>query len=158
MQIAIVCERTRRKQSGNQEKGISDGKHSYASHYIFFLSSEQVRRPDQEEDWLYPLLFTHLTRAKRSVEIITPYLVPNQGLIAALSTTARQGARVKILLPRHSDHPLVAAAGRSYYSELIESGDVVPHVSKVFPLAETLEALDLNEAGHTRGKIAIQVR
>ena len=43
-------------------------------------------------------------------------------------------------------------------AELIEAGQVVPHVSKVFPLSETIEALELNEAGHTRGKIAIEVR
>ena len=40
----------------------------------------------------------------------------------------------------------------------IELGEVVPHVSKSFPLSETAAAMDLNEKGHTRGKIAIKVR
>ncbi len=78
--------------------------------------------PDQEEDRLYPLLFAQLTRAERSIDIFTPYLVLNQGLIAALAVAARQGVRVRVLLPQRSNHPLVAAAGRSYYEELLESG------------------------------------
>jgi cardiolipin synthase len=78
--------------------------------------------PDIQEDLLYPLLFAHIGRATRSIEIITPYLVPNQGLIAALSVAARQGVRVRILLPKYSNHPMVAAAGRSHYQDLLEGG------------------------------------
>ncbi len=43
-------------------------------------------------------------------------------------------------------------------AELMKDGRVIPHVSKVFPLSETVKALELNEQGHTRGKLAIKVR
>lgn len=43
-------------------------------------------------------------------------------------------------------------------AELLEDGRVVPHVSKVFPLSETAKAMELNEQGHTQGKLAIKVR
>jgi NADPH:quinone reductase-like Zn-dependent oxidoreductase len=46
----------------------------------------------------------------------------------------------------------------SLIAEQIKRGAIVPHVSRVFPLSETAAAMDLNEKGHTRGKIVVQVR
>jgi NADPH:quinone reductase-like Zn-dependent oxidoreductase len=40
----------------------------------------------------------------------------------------------------------------------IQSGQIVPSVDKVFPLANTLDAIRYFEAGSTRGKIAIQIK
>jgi cardiolipin synthase len=56
------------------------------------------------------------------VDILTPYLVPDHSLVAALSVAARQGAEVRVLVPGRSNHPLVTAAGRSYYEELLDEG------------------------------------
>jgi cardiolipin synthase len=78
--------------------------------------------PDLEQESLHPLLFAQLSRATRSIDLLTPYLVPNQALLAALSVAARQGVRVRVALPQRSNHPMVAAAGRSYYEELMEGG------------------------------------
>ncbi|MBI5017440.1 MAG: cardiolipin synthase [Deltaproteobacteria bacterium] len=76
--------------------------------------------PSQAEEKLFPLLFAQLAAAREQVDILTPYLVPDHSLIAALSVAARQGARVRVLVPGRSNHPLVAAAGRSYYEELLD--------------------------------------
>lgn len=78
--------------------------------------------PDLTEDRLFPLLFAHLAAAETSIDISTPYLVPNQALVASLSVAARKGARVRLILPKRSNHPMVEAAGRSYYEELLEGG------------------------------------
>ncbi len=43
-------------------------------------------------------------------------------------------------------------------AELMASGKVKTHVSATFPLSETAAAMDLNEKGHTRGKIVITVQ
>lgn len=40
---------------------------------------------------------------------------------------------------------------------LIDSGHVKPHIDRVFPLQETAEAHKLNQQGHTRGKIVLDV-
>lgn len=40
--------------------------------------------------------------------------------------------------------------------ELVEDGSLVAHIAKVFPLMDIREALELSEAGHTRGKIVLQ--
>ncbi len=78
--------------------------------------------PDLEDDRLFPLLFAQIAKAKSSIEILTPYLVPNHALVSALSVAARQGVKVRLVLPKRSNHPMVAAAGRSYYEELLEGG------------------------------------
>jgi NADPH:quinone reductase-like Zn-dependent oxidoreductase len=41
--------------------------------------------------------------------------------------------------------------------ELIESGQLLPHVERVFPLSQTDEAHALSETGHVRGKLVIRV-
>jgi cardiolipin synthase len=78
--------------------------------------------PSQAQEKLFPLLFAQLAAARSRVDILTPYLVPDHSLVAALSVATRQGAEVRILLPGRSNHPLVAAAGRSYYEELVDEG------------------------------------
>lgn len=78
--------------------------------------------PDISEDRLFPLLFAHLAAAEKSIDISTPYLVPNQALIALLSVAARKGVRVRLIIPKRSNHPMVEAAGRSYYEELVTGG------------------------------------
>lgn len=42
-------------------------------------------------------------------------------------------------------------------SELVESGSVKARISKVFPLSEIKEALDLSESGHANGKVVLQI-
>jgi cardiolipin synthase len=52
----------------------------------------------------------------------TPYLVPDEPTMLALAMAADRGAEVSIVVPARSDHPLVAAAGRSYFHALMEAG------------------------------------
>ena len=78
--------------------------------------------PDRRYDDLFPLLFAQFAAARESLDILTPYLVPDYGLVAALRVAARQGVRVRVLVPGRSNHPMVAAAGRSYYDELTDGG------------------------------------
>jgi len=78
--------------------------------------------PNEGEDNVLPLLFAQFAAARSRIDILTPYLVPDYGLVAALRIAARQGVTVRVLVPGKSNHPLVAAAGRSYYDELLEGG------------------------------------
>lgn len=41
--------------------------------------------------------------------------------------------------------------------DLVEGGQVRPHVGTVLPLSEIRQAFDLSEAGRTRGKIVLQI-
>jgi len=78
--------------------------------------------PDQSSPLIYDTIFSTLSAAEKEIDIITPYLVPDQPIIQTLKNASKRGVKVRILLPGRNNHPFVAAAGRSYYEELVESG------------------------------------
>ncbi len=67
-------------------------------------------------------LLTTIYAARSELTMTTPYFVPDEATLAALTAAARRGVRVTIVLPRTSDSRLVAAASRSHFEELLESG------------------------------------
>lgn len=78
--------------------------------------------PDQSSPLIYDTIFSTLSAAEKEIDIITPYLVPDQPIIQTLKNASKRGIKVRILLPGRNNHPFVAAAGRSYYEELVEAG------------------------------------
>ncbi|MHB8765834.1 MAG: cardiolipin synthase [Deferrisomatales bacterium] len=78
--------------------------------------------PNRPGDNLFPLIFAQFAAARRRIDVLTPYLIPDHGLVAALCVAARLGVAVRVIVPGKSNHPMVAAAGRSYYDELLEGG------------------------------------
>lgn len=60
--------------------------------------------------------------ARRELVVTTPYFVPDEQLLFALTSAARRGVRVVLVLPRRNDSRVVAGASRSYYRELIAAG------------------------------------
>jgi cardiolipin synthase len=58
-----------------------------------------------------------------SIDIQTPYFLPDRSLRRALIRSARRGVKVRIVVPgRHSDQRLVRLASRRMYRELLEGG------------------------------------
>ena len=53
---------------------------------------------------------------------MTPYFLPDSGLIAALNTAALRGVQVDILLPGQNDHRLVQWASTAQLREVLELG------------------------------------
>lgn len=78
--------------------------------------------PDRHRGALHVLLLSAVAAADRSITIITPYFVPDMGMIVALKAAALRGVRVQLLIPSRSDSRIVVWAGRSYYADLIQSG------------------------------------
>lgn len=60
--------------------------------------------------------------AQHELTITTPYYVPDEPIQQALCASARRGIRTTIIFPARNDSWLVAAASRSYYADLLESG------------------------------------
>jgi alcohol dehydrogenase len=82
---------------------------------------------------------------------------PVRWAMAALSWTtrrraAKRGVAYEFLFMEPSGAQLATLAG------LIDAGTIRPVVDRVFPLAETKEALAYSETGKARGKIVIRVR
>jgi cardiolipin synthase len=78
--------------------------------------------PNYEGETFRRVLVAALNAARRRIIITTPYLVPDEPTMLALAMAADRKVQVDIVVPGRSDHPIVGAAGRSYYEPLIDSG------------------------------------
>ena len=78
--------------------------------------------PDRDVFPIHAFLFSAIATARERVLLTTPYLVPDEPMLTALKSAAQRGVKVDILVPAKSDLPLVRAAARTYYQELLASG------------------------------------
>ncbi len=78
--------------------------------------------PDADFDKLRWTLLAALAEAQTSVQIVTPYFLPDQTLVAALNLAALRGVRVDIILPAKSNLPYVHWASRSLWWQVLERG------------------------------------
>src|SRR5438094_9166893 len=65
---------------------------------------------------------TLIYTARRELFITTPYYVPDEAMQSALCASARRGVSTTIVFPARNDSWIVAAASRSYYSDLLAAG------------------------------------
>lgn len=64
-----------------------------------------------------------LVSATRSITIVTPYFLPDEGVRSEIVGAARRGVQVRILtVGVHTDLPLLRAGGQRVYGELLEAG------------------------------------
>lgn len=68
------------------------------------------------------LLTWQVGQARAEIVIVTPYLIPDEGLLDALGTAALRGVEVRIIVSAVVDQWLVSLAQRSYYDELLSRG------------------------------------
>ena len=78
--------------------------------------------PDHDAYPIHKYFFAAITGAQRRAYLTTPYFVPDEAILAALTTTALRRVDVRVLVPKQSDSRLVTAAARSYFEELIRAG------------------------------------
>lgn len=63
-----------------------------------------------------------IRKAKKSVQITTPYFVPSLRFTKHIRAAAKRGVDVRILLPSLSDHTMADLAARSYISLMLSAG------------------------------------
>lgn len=78
--------------------------------------------------------------AENEILITTPYFIPGDSILDALSVAALSGLSVKLLVPGLSDSKLVNSASRSNYGSLLLSGVEIYTYQKGFVHAKTLVA------------------
>jgi cardiolipin synthase A/B len=70
-----------------------------------------------------PACFSELIHsAREELVVTTPYFIPDEQLLFALTSAARRRVRTLVLFPKRNDNWIVAAASRSYYKDLIDAG------------------------------------
>ena len=78
--------------------------------------------PDQSDPVIYETIVCAIHAAKARVTITTPYFVPDELLLTALTTAAKRGVEVVLILPEKVDSFLVRWASRAYYPKLLAAG------------------------------------
>lgn len=78
--------------------------------------------PDGDLEILRTVLLGALAGARESVRIVTPYFLPDQGLISALTVAALRGVRVDIVLPAQVNIPLVQWAATAQLWQVLRPG------------------------------------
>ena len=86
---------------------------------------------------LYSLLYA-VYQAQEEILITTPYFIPDQSLMDALTVAALAGVSVQLLVPEKSDSRLVQLAACSYYADLLSAGVKIFLYQDGFVHAKTL--------------------
>lgn len=63
-----------------------------------------------------------IDRAQHTIEITTAYFIPDGDILEALIDARRRGVRVRILLPKISNHVIADFLARGYFSRLLDAG------------------------------------
>ena len=78
--------------------------------------------PDEDLEKIRLVILGALASARSSVRIITPYFLPDPGMISALNIASLRGVEVDILIPKHGDLRLVQWACTAQLPQVIDHG------------------------------------
>ncbi len=78
--------------------------------------------PDSPWEAIHRLHVGAIHAASRRVWLATPYFVPGEAAMMALTSAALGGLDVRLLVPKMSDSKLVTYCVRSFYDELLAAG------------------------------------
>ena len=78
--------------------------------------------PDSQWEAIHRAHVSAIHAASRRVWMTTPYFVPGEAAMMALTTAAMGGIDVRLMVPKMSDSKLVTYAARSYYDALLRAG------------------------------------
>jgi cardiolipin synthase len=78
------------------------------------------------------LIVALVNAARERAVITTPYFIPDEALLQALTTAVLRGVDVRLVVPAQDDQLLVSNAQKSYYGELLRSGVRICRYGKRF--------------------------
>ncbi|AVP57012.1 phospholipase D-like domain-containing protein [Pulveribacter suum] len=81
-----------------------------------------VSGPDHADDTVHALLMAGAFHAQRRIVAVTPYFVPDDGLLDAWCLACRRGVQVSLLVPARSNHGLADVARERALRQLVAAG------------------------------------
>jgi cardiolipin synthase len=78
--------------------------------------------PEMPRSTLYEFIVTAIFNARRTVRIVTPYLIPDQAVMLALTSAAKRGVAVQLIVPERLDTRIGQFASQATYAELLAAG------------------------------------
>jgi cardiolipin synthase len=94
--------------------------------------------PTTQIDSMHQVIQTACHTARQEIIFTTPYFVPDEGTVNALRIAAGRGVDTMLVVPMRSDSRLAAAAGRSHYATLLDSGVKIFKYTKGLLHAKTM--------------------
>jgi len=88
------------------------------------------------------LFMTLLFAAREKIIIVSPYFVPDEGLLLAIQTACQRGVRVELFVSEEGDQAMVYHAQRSYYEALLRGGVKIWMYEKPFILHSKSMSID----------------
>ena len=78
--------------------------------------------PDEDFETIRWVLLGALAAARRRIRIVTPYFLPDPGLVTALNVAALRGVEVDVILPERSNLPIVQWAQSAQLWQVLDHG------------------------------------
>ena len=78
--------------------------------------------PDSDWEAIHRVHVGAIHAARERVWLLTPYFVPGEAALMALTSAALAGLDVRLMVPHKSDSKLVTLAARSYFDRLMVAG------------------------------------
>lgn len=94
--------------------------------------------PDSDWSSIMQSFFSAITEGDEEVLITTPYFIPSESILTAITTAAQSGVNVKLIVPRYADSRLAHYATRSYFKTLLKSNVEIYLYRKGFVHAKTM--------------------
>lgn len=94
--------------------------------------------PDSESPTILFSILQAINLATSEILITSPYFIPGESLLDALTIASLSGISIKLLVPGKSDSILVNSAARSYYNDLLNVGVEIYQYQKGFVHAKTI--------------------
>lgn len=94
--------------------------------------------PDTDYPNIMEAVLTAITGAEKYIYITTPYFIPNDEILTALSMASRSGIDVRIIVPQKGDSWAAKHATNSFIEQMLESGIEVHHYCRGMVHAKTI--------------------
>ncbi|SFH13945.1 cardiolipin synthase [Pontibacter chinhatensis] len=114
----------------------------------YFLPTENIQGntvvqiassgPDSSKPTIMFSILQAIALAKEEILLTTPYFIPGESILDAMTIAAMGGVTVKLLVPENSDSFIVDTAARSYFESLLDVGVQIYQYRKGFIHAKTL--------------------
>lgn len=78
--------------------------------------------PEMRDSTVYEWVVSAIFAARNRVSIISPYFIPDEAILLALTAAVKRGVDVEIILPEKIDSQLARFASNAVYDELLSEG------------------------------------
>jgi cardiolipin synthase len=78
--------------------------------------------PLVQDESIEQILLMAIYAARRELVLTTPYFVPDEAMLTALSSAAQRGVAVTVVVPKNVDSRLVRLASRAHAGDLVAAG------------------------------------